>query len=429
MTLSLQRHATPRLLGYIVLGAAGLFAAAAFGRVEAVVLVAPLLMAALAGIALADSPELTVETGLSTERLLEGETARVDLRVSSPRPVPWLELGLALPPGLVAADDRVVRSVQVTPTEPATVVVQIRARRWGNYGIGTIAVRARDNLGFFAYEATIDTGLGLRVYPRPAALRRLIRPAKTLASFGNQTSRRSGDGIEFSNVRPYAPGDNVRRVNWRLSARRQELHVNELHPETTTQVVLFLDTFNDVASKGEHSTLAMGVRAVHGIADHYLRQRDRVGLVTFGAAIRWLTPAMGRRQSYRIVDALLDAAAWPSAMWKDVDLIPARSLPGNALVLAVSPLFDPRTIAALFNLRARGFDLAVIEVRSAPAPARPADTVAVLARQLWEMEREMLRDRFQRVGVPVATWSFDTPLASAFEEIRAFRRQGRLAPA
>jgi uncharacterized protein (DUF58 family) len=429
VSLTLQRHTTPRLLAYIVIGAAGLFAAAAFGRIEAVLLVAPLLMAALAGIAVGESPNLGIETSLSTDRLLEGETVRLHLRVASARPVPWLELGLGLPRGLAAVDGRVVRSLQLTRDAAAELDVDIRGRRWGNHGIGSIAVRARDSFGFFAYDTSIHPDLAMRVYPRPAALRRLIRPAKTLASFGNQTSRRSGDGIEFSNVRPYAAGDNVRRVNWRLSTRRQELHVNELHPETTTQVVLFLDTFHDVAPRGEDSTLAMGVRAVHGIADHYLRQRDRVGLVTFGAAIRWLTPAMGRRQSYRIVDALLDAAAWPSAVWKDVDLIPPRSLPGNALVLAVSPLFDQRTIAALFNLRARGFDLAVIEVQPAPRPAGTPDQVAALAGQLWEMEREMLRDRFRRVGVPVATWTFDTPLATAFEEIRTFRRLGRLAPA
>ena len=47
-------------------------------------------------------------------------------------------------------------------------------------------------------------------------------------------ARAKGDGIEFADIRPFVPGDRVRRINWRASARRPGLWVNESHPERNT---------------------------------------------------------------------------------------------------------------------------------------------------------------------------------------------------
>jgi uncharacterized protein (DUF58 family) len=419
------RRATPRLQAYIVLGAGGLLAGAAFGRPEPAILVAPLLLAALAGILFAEDPGLRIDVTAPSDRLLEGDDVRLDIRLQASRRVPWLEVALVLPPDLIAADGIRARGLQLEPGVPRAYSVLLRGRRWGNHRIQGVVARARDRLGFFAFEARIDPGLVLRVFPRPESIRRLIQPAETQASFGNQTSRRAGDGIEFSGVRPYSPGDRIRSVNWRLSSRRTELHVNELHPESSTDVVILLDTFTDLAAE-DQSSLASAVRAVTGIANHYLRRRDRVGLIAFGASIRWLTPATGLLQAYRIVDTLLDATATVSVSWKGIDLIPPGSLPPKALVVALSPLVDERMIDALFNLRARGFDVAVIEVRPESYVAEPSDAFGATARRIWELQRAMLRDRFARVGVAVAPWSFAVPLEPALEEISVFRRQGRL---
>jgi uncharacterized protein (DUF58 family) len=248
-------------------------------------------------------------------------------------------------------------------------------------------------------------------------------------SAGNEVSRRHGDGVEFADVRQYTPGDVIRRVNWRLSSRKPELHVNELHPESSTEVVILLDTFTDLTGRDDESSLATAVRAANGIANHYLRRRDRVGLIAFGGSIRWLVPAMGLAQSYRIVEVLLDARAAVSIIWKGVDLIPPKSLPPKALVIAVSPLLDERTIESLLDLRARRFDLVVIELRPEGFIADPTDAFGVTARRLWQLRRAQLRDRLQRLGVPIAAWTIGEPLDAALEEVRAFRRYARRAHA
>ncbi|HUG30587.1 MAG TPA: DUF58 domain-containing protein [Candidatus Limnocylindria bacterium] len=425
----MTRRPSPRLRAYLVLGTAGLLAGVTLGRPEPVILVAPLLIAALLALVTVEDPDVSVEVSLDADRILEGQDARLGITISAESAVRWLELALVLPPGLVARSGVRVLGVQLEPGVERHVSIEVAGRRWGTYDVGKVVVRARDRFGFFAHEATFDAGLALRVFPKPEALRRAIRPAETQMFSGDEVSRRHGDGIEFADVRPYAPGDQVRRVNWRLSSRRPELHVNELHPERSTDVVILLDTFTDVEAEQEQSSLATAVRGANGISDHYLRRRDRVGLIAFGGSVRWLAPAMGLAQGYRIVEVLLDARAAVSVVWKGVDLIPPRSLPPKALVVALSPLLDDRAIEALFDLRGRGFDLAVIEIAPEGYIAAPADDFAATARRLWQLRRELLRDRFRRLGVPVVVWSSSEPLEVVLEEVRAFRRNARRASA
>ena len=80
----------------------------------------------------------------------------------------------------------------------------------------------------------------------------------------------------------------MRRINWRASARRGELWVNEPHAERNTDVIIFLDSFTE-ARDGDESTLDLTVAAAGSLAAHYLQQKDRVGLVSFGGVLNWLT--------------------------------------------------------------------------------------------------------------------------------------------
>ena len=205
----------------------------------------------------------------------------------------------------------------------------------------------------------------LRVYPRPERLRRLVAPAHTQAATGSQVAPLRAEGLEFADTRPFVAGDLVRSVNWRATARRGTLVVNERHPERNADVVIFLDSFAE-ARQAEEGTLELAVRAASTLAGRFLERRDRVGLVTFGGVLRWLEPGTGLVQRYRLVDALLETGVQFSYAWKDVNIIPARTLPPRALVVALTPLLDERSVSALIDLRGRGHDLVVLEVSPEP---------------------------------------------------------------
>jgi uncharacterized protein (DUF58 family) len=289
-----------------------------------------------------------------------------------------------------------------------------------------VLLRARDALGFYVYDAHVRPALDLKVYPREDALRELVRPRDTQVYAGDEVARRRSEGIEFADLRPFVFGDPLRHVNWRASARRGQLWVNERHPERNADVVLFLDTFAE-ARRGAAGTLDLAVNAAATLAAHYSRRRDRVGLVSFGGVLRWLQPGMGQTQLYRLVDALLDTEIWLNYAWKDIDVVPTRTLPPQALVIALTPLLDERTVSALLDLRARGFDLAVVETSPLPFTDPGSTEEERLAFRLWKLRREALRGRYHAAGVAVVEWREDEPLEQAIQEVTAFRRYARLA--
>ena len=423
----MTRTVSPRLAAYAGLAAIALIAGLAAGRVELVALAAPFALASVAGAAIARDPEIKATLVLDRERALESEDVDATLELLSPRGCDRVDVMLPLP-GELRARSRNPRAVVLAPGAPRTLTLPIRCERWGAFAVGPILVRARDRLGFHSWEARLGGQAPLRVYPSVETLHALLPPLETQVFIGNQVSRTKGDGIEFADVREWEPGDRVRRVNWRASARRGGLWVNDQHPERNTDVVLFLDTFADVHS-GRRGTLDLTVRAATSLAHRYLQCKDRVGLVSFGGYLSWLLPASGTRQLYRIVDSLLQMDIVLSFATKGVDVLPPRTLPPKALVLALSPLLDPRSAAALLDLRARGYDLVVIEVSPVPFIEPGKDELAQLSYRLWRLSRESLRARYEQAGVPVVEWLDGVPLNVPLEEVAAFRRYARPARA
>jgi uncharacterized protein (DUF58 family) len=420
--------ASPRVTAYAALTALFLLAALALRRPEPALLALPFALTLALGLRLSRAPELRIWLTLDRDRALEGDEVAVELVVATERPVERLELQLALRPGLEVVSGHATQSLRLGWEDERTLEVRVRCTRWGNFEVGDLRLRARDRLGLLVWEDRLDRTTTLRVYPAPEALRRLVQPVATQPSSGNQVARQKAQGLEFADLREFAPGDRVRSINWRASARRDRLVVNDRHPERNADVILFLDTFEE-ARAGGRSTLEQAVRATSTLATRYLERRDRVGLVSFGGVLRWLTPAMGVGQRYRIVDALLESEIVFNYAWKDVSIIPARTLPAQALVLAITPLLDERAVEALADLRARRYDLAIVEV-SPVAFARPGPSEADrLAHRLWLLRREELRARYERIGVAVATWDDDRPLEVSLEGVRAFRRHARLARA
>jgi uncharacterized protein (DUF58 family) len=396
------------------------------GRPELVALGAPFAVLLALGLALARDPAVTVQLELERERAVEADELALVVTLTG---AGLVELALPLPSGVELAGGPAPVALRLRRGHPQTLALRLRCARWGGYVLGEAVIRAHDRFGLTAWEGRRNARLPLKVFPHPELLRAPLAPLETQATTGNHVARTAGDGIEFADLRPYVPGDRVRHVNWRASARRGELWVNQMHPERNADVILFLDTFTEAARYGAGGTLDYGVRAAAALAAQYLEHRDRVGLVSFGGILNWLVPASGLVQRYRIVDALLDTEIVLNYAWKDVEIIPRGTLPPKALVLALSPLLDERAVATLLDLRARGFDLTVLELSPVPyidpAPGR-ADGVAY---RLWLLRREVLRSRYRRLGVPIVEWREGTPAAAVLEEVRAWRRVHRFARA
>jgi uncharacterized protein (DUF58 family) len=412
-----SRRASPRLEGYAILAAVGLVGALALRRPELAVAAAPFALALVLGTRPSRVPRLEVELSVDEERTLEGAEVDAKLVLRTDSAIERLDVLLDLPQGLEVVEGSRARAVQLRAGEERTVPLRLRCARWGVYELGRIDLRARDPFRLVVWEEQLRRPHRLKAYPRLESLRRILAPTETQAFAGSEVARVKGDGIEYADLRDYVPGDRVRSINWRASARRDGLVVNERHPERNTDVVLFVDSFVDVRGESR-STLDDAVRAAATLATKYLERRDRVGLVAFGGILRWLRPGMGPLQRFQLIETLLETGVAPTYTWRDVNLIPARILPPKALVLALTPLVDGRFVSALENLRARGFDVVAVEVNPVGLVEQSSQELERLAYRLWRLER---------LGIGIARWDDDSSLEAAVEEVRTYRRFARLA--
>ena len=418
----MERYATPRLAGALALAGAAWLGGLVTGRLEALLLGVPWLVAVcVAAVERWDVPVPTVEVVLDTPRCLEGDEVTASITVTAEADAPDLVVGLPLPRGSRARGGP-IRRVSATKGEPVGTAVTFEAGTWGVHDIRRVPVRAYGRGRFFYWEAAPETRADLRVYPAFESTRRAVTPPQVQAYAGNYASRTGGEGIEFAEVREFGPGDRTRRINWRVSSRRQELFVDVAHQERNADVVVFIDSFARIGSPGRTS-LDLSVRAAAALARHYLTHRDRVGVVTFGGMVHWLTASGGSRQLDRIVDYLLRVEAAASYAWKDVHTLPRRTLPPRALVVALTPLVDPRALGALRDLCSRGFPVVVVdtlvEEDVPPGPSREDR----LAHRVWLLYRDAVRAEIASHGAAVTRWTGAEDLEAALLRVP---RRGRV---
>jgi uncharacterized protein (DUF58 family) len=433
-----------KLRSYLALALVGVLTAFLTGRPEPAVLAAPFALAIAFGLATTEPLDVHVVVDAGKTALTEGERAGLTARFRSAAPLAGLEVFFVPGPAFAAVpdgtDDKTgagrrhrwpssgrgqtrqgyARGAALRADQPWCTIFMLEAQRWGIAGPGALYVRARSTFGLLEAESRLVLTCNLTVYPSPQTLLRLVRSRSTRLAAGAQVAQVKASGVELAEVRPYVHGDRARDVNWRASARHGGIFTNEKNPDRGTDVVLFLDAFDDVA-------LTRAVRAACSLAEAYLAQRDRLALVSFGGFVRWVRPGTGLRQRYVVVDALLSAAVVPSVVWKGIDLLPRQVLPPNALVVGVSSLNDERAVRAFADMRGRGIDVVVVEVSPLGQPSQALGDKGEVAYQLWQLQRAVTRTRLRTMGVPVAEWTEERLLAQVIEEIDAWPRRANRA--
>lgn len=195
---------------------------------------------------------------------------------------------------------------------------------------------------------------------------------------GLHRSPRKGFSVEFAEYRPYLPGDDLRRVDWKIAARADRLVVRQYEEETNLRATIVLDVSRSMHWSGAQLGAAGRVReparltklayaeiAGAALALILLRQRDAVGLVRFDDRVRTAVPPRARHGQWRRLVAALDdqgaglASSAPAALAQAARLLERRGL----VVLISDLLMDPDdTVRALRGLRAAGHDVTVLHV-------------------------------------------------------------------
>ncbi len=188
---------------------------------------------------------------------------------------------------------------------------------------------------------------------------------------GGHRSRRFGSSTEFAEHKVYAPGDDLRRLDWRVMGRLDKSYVRRTEDETRTDVVVVVDTSNSMAYAGGargavgHSKLEVAKTLAAAVAYIALHRQDAPGLSLFAGSESVFLPPRARSDALEALTGALSVAVADgrTALADTLHKVGSR-LRKRAVVVVISDLIDagPDALDALGVLRRRGGDAIVMQV-------------------------------------------------------------------
>ncbi len=216
----------------------------------------------------------------------EGEEGDLQYSVRNPTRFARFFLSLHEPlPAWMSSPAQENALFNIGANEEIRVINRVFFHRRGVYRSDGFEVAAMDPLGVFAFTRHYAADGELVVYPLPQSLRQTALTGAERYGWQEFTSRLlRGSSVDPDGVRPYIPGDPMRRIHWRQTARTGKMSVIEFEESQATNLVIALDLKEGtVTGEGTETTLEYGVRLAASLAQEAIQQ---------GASVRLLLPPL-----------------------------------------------------------------------------------------------------------------------------------------
>ena len=317
-------------------------------------------------------------------------------------------------PGMKVTDGGLSLWATLRPGEITELKYAFTATR-GNFLWKSIRAKISDPLGVIETELILPDNTTIQVRPQIKKFKAIpIRPRNTVHSPGSIPARIGGNGTDFFGVREYHPGDPLRTLDWRLTARHpRKFFTKEFEQEEIAEIGLILDARRNANLKvGEENLFEHGVNAASSLAEMFLRQGHRVSLLVFGGTMLTAYPGYGKLQLHRIMSCLSKARVeTENSTLGRLDFLPIRMFPPHALVIVISSLTS--TDRSLFQrLRAYGYQAFLIspDPIQFANPTLSQDSTNQLAIRAARIERRLRLNEIAQLNIPVVDWQVDQAL-------------------
>jgi uncharacterized protein (DUF58 family) len=403
-------RASPLTLAIISCAAAAL-AAAVIGSCWQLIAFAAPLLGVLCSIGWQPRPPtIHVHASSGVQRCFESDRATVTIWATAGSGGVSVKLTVSTVPGM--------RLETIDETSADRMTVAVSAERWGRYPILAV-VDVVTAGGLLRGTATVDAA-DVYVFPVAPPQQTALPRTELLDRLGTHLTQLIGPGVEFADVRAYVPGDQLRTVNWPVSARRGHLHVTQRLTDRAADVVVLVDMYAQPAGPATAATERI-VRGAAQVVQSALRSGDRAGIVALGGRQpRWLGADIGQRQFYRVLDAALGAGdEFESTRGT---LAPRAAVPPGAIVIALSTLLDTEFALALIDLRRRGHVVVAVDVLEGSPFEGETDP---LVSRMWALQRSFMYRDMGTIGVDVVGWRQSDTLDQAMRQVPDRRRRGR----
>ncbi len=285
----------------------------------------------------------------------------------------------------------------------------------GNFAWKTIRAKLSDSFGLLDTQLDLPAEAKIQVHPELNKFRPFpLRSQRTLHSAGSIPARLGGSGTDFWGVREYHPGDPLRRLDWRLTARHpHKFFTKEFEQEEIADIGLILDARQKTNLQiGEDSLFEHATRATASLAEMFLRQGNRVSLLVYQRRYASVFPGYGKLQLNRILHTLARITPESDSSLNSLNFLPIRMFASHSLIVVISSLTSGDW-QFFRRLRAYGYQVLLIS----PDPLAYARSILLtdrdsqLAIRLTRLERQIEINQITRLRIPVIDWQVTQPLA------------------
>ncbi|MDH5379893.1 MAG: DUF58 domain-containing protein [Cyclobacteriaceae bacterium] len=199
-------------------------------------------------------------------------------------------------------------SLQIQSRANKNIDYTLRPVKRGEYDFGAVNVFVSSPLGLAARRFKFSENKLVPVYPSYIQMRKyeLMAISNQLTEYGIKKIRRIGHNMEFEQIKEYVQGDDVRTINWKATARKNQLMVNNFQDERSQQVYCLIDKGRMMQMPFRGMTLLdYAINASLVISNIAIKKDDKAGLITFQHKIGDVLPAGKRNnQMFRIQETL-----------------------------------------------------------------------------------------------------------------------------
>lgn len=308
-----------------------------------------------------DPSGLKIQRKLNPSRTFGGDSISVTIRVTNDagRDLKDVEVEDRVPFPLAPEGGLNSVPLSLRPEEVMEWTYRISPAKRGYYVVGPILIRYTDMLGFYRKRIQRMEQDSFTVLPTIEKIGKLDLRARRVGAWSGQVpSRRVGVGTEFYELRLYNAGDELRRINWKASARAGHLVTNEFESEHVTDVLIIVDSGEDVTSSMfEFDLTEFQLTLAGSLSSQLLLQGNRVGLAIYGAMRAWVDLAFGKRQLVKILDNLAMVKAGPALlpMSYAVESVVVSIMASKSLIIFISPLLNEDSASVIRSLAEKGY--------------------------------------------------------------------------
>jgi uncharacterized protein (DUF58 family) len=296
----------------------------------------------------------------------------------------------------------------------------------GRYNWDYIRIQSSDPFGCVTTETFSGSREEIFIQPLLKKYRPFIlHPWKTLSSPGNIPTQMGGSGTDFRGIRDYHPGDPLKSLDWRLTARYpHKFFTREFIQEKTTEIMIILDGRSKMEMvSGKESIFEAEVNACASLSEMFLHQGYCVGISVIAKKILRVLPNYGKKQLFRILNCLAKVRGEPDDDVRDpLYNLPLSHFSSRTLIMMLSPV-DSNDIIFYRRLRSLGFQVVLIspDILDFAYAKFIHDNISRRAYRACRLEHKIDLSMISQLSISVIDWKIKDPLPSLLK--KALSRQ------